>query len=113
MATAQPFFQWSYVTGQWDQIWADLVQHVALSLLALGIGMVISIPLALLAWRFRIIRVKPGTPTPPPPRPETGRETGERALRLVEENRGALARTVEMARRTHPSQLQATRCCCC
>jgi 3-deoxy-D-manno-octulosonic-acid transferase len=29
-------------------------------------------------------------------RPETGHETGERALRLVEENRGALARTVEM-----------------
>ena len=29
-------------------------------------------------------------------RPETGRETGARALRLVEENRGALARTVEM-----------------
>jgi 3-deoxy-D-manno-octulosonic-acid transferase len=28
-------------------------------------------------------------------RPETGRETGERALRLVEENRGALARTLE------------------
>ncbi|HEX4498131.1 MAG TPA: 3-deoxy-D-manno-octulosonic acid transferase [Thermoanaerobaculia bacterium] len=29
-------------------------------------------------------------------RPATGRETGARALRLVEENRGALARTVEM-----------------
>jgi 3-deoxy-D-manno-octulosonic-acid transferase len=29
-------------------------------------------------------------------RPETGREVGQRALRLVEENRGALARTMEM-----------------
>jgi osmoprotectant transport system permease protein len=56
MASAQPFFQWSYVTGQWSQIWADLVQHIALSLLALAIGTVISIPLALLAWRYRIVR---------------------------------------------------------
>jgi osmoprotectant transport system permease protein len=57
MVAAQPFFQWSYVSSQWSQIWADLVQHVALSLLALAIGTAISIPLALLAWRYRIIRV--------------------------------------------------------
>ena len=56
MATAQPFFQWSYVSSQWSQISADLVQHISLSLLALGIGLVISIPLALLAWRYRLLR---------------------------------------------------------
>ncbi len=56
MATAQPFFQWSYVAGQWSQIWADLVQHLELSLLALAIGTIISVPLALLAWRYRIVR---------------------------------------------------------
>ncbi len=56
MATAQPFFQWSYVAGQWSQISSDLLQHISLSLLALGIGPVISIPLALLAWRYRILR---------------------------------------------------------
>ena len=55
-SAARPFFQWSYVTGQWSQIWADLVQHVALSLLALAIGTAIAIPLALLAWRYRIVR---------------------------------------------------------
>jgi len=54
--TPQPFFQWSWVTGQWSQISSDLIQHIALSLLSLGIGIVISIPLALLAWRFRPIR---------------------------------------------------------
>lgn len=53
---ANPFFRWSYVTGQWGQIWGDLVQHIELSLIAVGIGTAISIPLAVLAWRYRIIR---------------------------------------------------------
>ena len=51
-----PFFRWSYVTSQWSQIQGDLVQHIELSLIAVGIGTVISIPLAVLAWRYRIIR---------------------------------------------------------
>jgi osmoprotectant transport system permease protein len=57
VAAAQPFFQWSYVSGQWGQISSDLLQHISLSLLALGIGLAISVPLALLAWRFRLLRV--------------------------------------------------------
>jgi osmoprotectant transport system permease protein len=57
MGTAQPFFEWSYVSGQWSQISADLLQHIALSLLALAIGLLVSIPLALLAWHYRIVRV--------------------------------------------------------
>ena len=56
MAAAQPFFQWSYVSSQWSQISSDLLQHISLSLLALGIGLVISIPLAMLAWRYRVLR---------------------------------------------------------
>ncbi len=52
-----PFFQWSYVTGQWGQIQGDLVQHIELSLIALGIGTVISLPLGVLAWRYRLVRV--------------------------------------------------------
>jgi osmoprotectant transport system permease protein len=51
-----PFFRWSYVTSQWSQIQGDLIQHIKLSLLAIGIGTVISIPLAILAWRFRVVR---------------------------------------------------------
>lgn len=57
MLIAQPLIQWSYVTGQWGQIQADLIQHIELSLIALGFGLVISQPLALLAWRFRPLRV--------------------------------------------------------
>lgn len=56
MGTAQPFFQWSYVTGQWSQISSDLLQHISLSLLAVGIGLCLSIPLALLAWRYGVLR---------------------------------------------------------
>jgi osmoprotectant transport system permease protein len=57
MAAAQPFFQWSYVSSQWGQIRSDLVQHVALTVLAVAIGLVISVPLALLAWRYRVVRL--------------------------------------------------------
>jgi osmoprotectant transport system permease protein len=56
MGSAQPFFQWSYVTGQWSQISSDLLQHISLSLLAVGIGLCLSIPLALVAWRYRVLR---------------------------------------------------------
>ena len=35
---ANPFFRWSYVTSQWGQIQADLVQHIELTLLAVAIG---------------------------------------------------------------------------
>ena len=52
-----PFFRWSYVTSNWSQIQADLVQHIELSLIAVGIGTAISIPLAVLAWRYRVVRV--------------------------------------------------------
>jgi osmoprotectant transport system permease protein len=53
---ANPFFRWSYVTSNWGQIWADLVQHVELSLIAVAIGTAISIPLAVFTWRYRIVR---------------------------------------------------------
>jgi osmoprotectant transport system permease protein len=56
LGTDNPFFRWSYVTSNWDQIQGDLVQHIALSLLAIAIGTAISIPLAVLAWRYKVIR---------------------------------------------------------
>src|SRR5580698_4862700 len=55
-AAAQPFFQWSYITSNWGEISSDLVQHVELTLIAVGIGLAISLPLALAAWRFRLVR---------------------------------------------------------
>jgi len=45
-----------YVTSQWGQISSDLLQHIALTLLAVAIGTVLSIPLAMLAWRYRAVR---------------------------------------------------------
>lgn len=51
-----PFFRWSYVTGQWGQIQGDLVQHIELAVIAVAIGTVVSIPLAVLAWRYRVVR---------------------------------------------------------
>jgi osmoprotectant transport system permease protein len=53
---ANPLFRWSYVTSNWAQIQSDLVQHIALTILAVVIGTLISIPLAVLAWRFRLVR---------------------------------------------------------
>jgi len=53
---AQPLFQWSYVSGQWGEISSDLLQHIALSLIALAIGLVIAVPLGVAAWRFRVLR---------------------------------------------------------
>jgi osmoprotectant transport system permease protein len=51
-----PFFRWSYLTSQWGQIQANLIQHIELSVVAVAIGTAISLPLAVLAWRYRIIR---------------------------------------------------------
>jgi osmoprotectant transport system permease protein len=56
MLASEPFFRWSYVTGNWHQIGSDLVQHIELTLIAVGIGLLISIPLSLMAWRFRLVR---------------------------------------------------------
>ena len=56
MPAAAAFFQWSYVTTHWSSIQGDLLQHVALTAIAVGIGLGISLPLAHLAWRFRQLR---------------------------------------------------------
>src|SRR5580658_5635316 len=53
---ANPFFKWSYVTDNWSQIQGQLLQHIALSLIAVAIGTAISIPLAVLAWRYHLIK---------------------------------------------------------
>ncbi len=56
MLAANPFFRWSYVTGQWGQIQGDLVQHIELTLIAVAVGTVIAIPLAVAAYRYRVVR---------------------------------------------------------
>ncbi len=56
MLATNPFFRWSYVTGQWGQIQGDLVQHIELTLIAVAVGTVVAIPLAVAAYRYRVIR---------------------------------------------------------
>jgi osmoprotectant transport system permease protein len=56
MLASEPFFRWDYVTGNWHEIGSDLVQHIELTVIAVGIGLLISLPLALLAWRYRLVR---------------------------------------------------------
>jgi osmoprotectant transport system permease protein len=47
---------WSYLTQNWPMIQTDLVQHIVLTFVAVGLGLVISVPLAMLAWRFPLTR---------------------------------------------------------
>ena len=44
---------WDWVTRNSDQIWLRTVQHVQLTLVAVGVGLVISLVLALMAVRWR------------------------------------------------------------
>jgi osmoprotectant transport system permease protein len=48
--------QWSFITQNWSQVQSDLLQHISLTFIAVGLGLLISVPLAVLAWRFPISR---------------------------------------------------------
>jgi osmoprotectant transport system permease protein len=50
---ANPLLRWSYFVEQWDRIQEAIVQHVQLTLLAVGFGFVISAGLAFLGMRYR------------------------------------------------------------
>ncbi len=59
MIVAQPrydfdaFIDWTWVSDNADVIWAALREHVLLTVLAVGIGLLISLPLSLLAVEYR------------------------------------------------------------
>ena len=50
---ANPLLRWSYFVEQWDRIQEAIVQHVQLTLLAVGCGFVISALLAFVGLRYR------------------------------------------------------------
>ena len=50
---AEPVIQWSWVGDHLDKIWAQVVQHIELTVLAVTIGCMIAFPLSLLAYRKR------------------------------------------------------------
>jgi osmoprotectant transport system permease protein len=55
-AASRPFVDWSWISDNRGQIGSDLVQHLELTLLAVGIGLAISVPLAIVAWRLKVAR---------------------------------------------------------
>lgn len=53
--TNQPFFRWDWVFDHLDDVWAQFVQHIHLTVLAVVIGLAISLPLAVVAFRRRYL----------------------------------------------------------
>jgi len=51
--TSEPWIRWNWVSSHTDVVFHALRDHVELTLIAVGIGMLISVPLALLARRWR------------------------------------------------------------
>ncbi len=48
-----PWFRWSWVFDHLDDIWARTQEHIALTAIAVGLGLVISLVLSAVAIRFR------------------------------------------------------------
>lgn len=55
MTEGQPFIDWAWIVHNLDDIWARTVDHVVLTLLAVGIGLAISFLLALAIRRYRLL----------------------------------------------------------
>jgi osmoprotectant transport system permease protein len=53
LASSQPWIQWSWVRRHPGQLVHAVWEHVFLTLIAVGIGLVIALPLAVLAYRYR------------------------------------------------------------
>lgn len=56
VADAGPLLEWSWVSSQSSMIFSLLLQHIELTAIAVGMGLLISLPLGVIAWRARIIR---------------------------------------------------------
>jgi ABC-type proline/glycine betaine transport system permease subunit len=52
VGSAGPLLQWSWISSQSGTILSLLVQHIELTAIAVGIGLVISLPLGVAAWRL-------------------------------------------------------------
>lgn len=55
-AVYDPWIRWDWVSRHLDVIGAALVQHIELTVIAVGVGVLIAVPLGLLAWRERLLR---------------------------------------------------------
>lgn len=56
-AAANPWFSWSYVTSHVDKLVAAGREHLAITVAAVALALVVSVPLALLVRRYRRLQV--------------------------------------------------------
>jgi osmoprotectant transport system permease protein len=55
-AVVDPWIRWDWITRHLDVIGAALGQHIELTVIAVGVGLLIALPLGFLAWRNRLLR---------------------------------------------------------
>ena len=55
-AVVDPWIRWSWIWGHVPVIRDALTQHIELTAIAVGVGLLIAVPLGLLAWRQRLLR---------------------------------------------------------
>jgi osmoprotectant transport system permease protein len=53
---SDPWVRWDWVASHLDRILADFVQHLELTSIAVGVGILIAVPIGLLAWRHPLSR---------------------------------------------------------
>ena len=55
-AADDPWIRWDWISGHVPVIRDALTQHIELTTIAVGVGLLIALPLGLLAWRKRFLR---------------------------------------------------------
>ena len=55
-AADDPWIRWDWISGHVPVIRDALTQHIELTVIAVGVGLLIALPLGLLAWRERFLR---------------------------------------------------------
>jgi osmoprotectant transport system permease protein len=55
-AAVDPWIRWDWISRHPDVIGTALLQHIELTVVAVGLGVLIAVPLGLVAWRERILR---------------------------------------------------------
>jgi osmoprotectant transport system permease protein len=53
LAASDPWIRWDWVQSHTARIIDALVQHVELTVIAVGVGFLIAVPVGLFAWRYR------------------------------------------------------------
>jgi len=56
LTVSDPLLQWSWVSSNTGVIRSALWQHIELTLIAVGVGLVLSLPLAVAAWKVPRLR---------------------------------------------------------